>query len=431
MSRLKIHGKPRIRVGDTTTHGGKVITGSETVKENGIPIARKGDKVTCPLCEPHIFVIAEGLANCLDHGIPIAVEGHETTCGAKLIAVAADQSPAEYVAMAAAIPASFVASGFSAGGTQGQGAQQQTHDEQIQFVDKAGKKLKGIEYKLYSGDQLLQSGVTDQNGLTSRVTSGAPMQITKAVLTLKTAKCCGNLPTEQSAEVNISVKISGVKTNSTGIGSSFVQQKVKLHERPLTAGEIQLAQSIFGKGIDDYSTVLVHNHGFPWFLGLQPSRAAVTPNGEMYFPAPIYKDDYSDSTVASRLQHLFIHEMVHVWQHKLGYPVAMTGLFASTIGSITGYGYDYTLKPNSKLSDYPMEGQANIIADYAMYNFYSSKSRFNKPQYSLPELQAVLADFINNPSDKKNLPPVNKSSPCEAEPGSIDCLLDTIKKERS
>jgi len=86
MPRFKLHGKPRIRVGDTTTHGGVVITGSETLKEDGIPVARKGDTVTCPLCKPHVFVIAEGLANCQDHGIPIAVEGHATTCGAKLIA---------------------------------------------------------------------------------------------------------------------------------------------------------------------------------------------------------------------------------------------------------------------------------------------------------------------------------------------------------
>ncbi|MDR0528814.1 MAG: PAAR domain-containing protein [Zoogloeaceae bacterium] len=85
MSRIKLHGKHRIRVGDVTTHGGVVVTGSATLKEDGVPIARKGDTVTCPLCEPHIFVIAEGLESCLDQGIPIATEGHKTTCGAQLI----------------------------------------------------------------------------------------------------------------------------------------------------------------------------------------------------------------------------------------------------------------------------------------------------------------------------------------------------------
>jgi len=86
MVRIKLHGKSRIRVGDTTTHNGVVVSGSDTLEEDGIPVARKGDRVTCPICKPHMFVIAEGLSDCLDHGIPIAVEGHETTCGAKLIA---------------------------------------------------------------------------------------------------------------------------------------------------------------------------------------------------------------------------------------------------------------------------------------------------------------------------------------------------------
>ena len=88
MSRIKLYGKPRIRVGDTTTHGGVVVTGSATLTEDGIPVARKGDTVTCPRCKPHVFVIAEGFENCLDHGVPVAAEGHKTTCGAQLVSAA-------------------------------------------------------------------------------------------------------------------------------------------------------------------------------------------------------------------------------------------------------------------------------------------------------------------------------------------------------
>ncbi|WP_081072153.1 PAAR domain-containing protein [Burkholderia cepacia] len=50
------------------------------------PIARKGDKVTCPVCAPHVFEIAEGCANSLDFGAPVTLEGHATTCGAVLLA---------------------------------------------------------------------------------------------------------------------------------------------------------------------------------------------------------------------------------------------------------------------------------------------------------------------------------------------------------
>ncbi len=53
---------------------------------HGNPIARKGDRITCPLCAPHIFEIAEGLAGYGDFGQPMAIEGHKTTCGTLLIA---------------------------------------------------------------------------------------------------------------------------------------------------------------------------------------------------------------------------------------------------------------------------------------------------------------------------------------------------------
>jgi uncharacterized Zn-binding protein involved in type VI secretion len=90
--RASLHGKLQILVGDTTTHGGKVISGSpsSTWGAANIPIARKGDKVTCPQCSPHLFEIAEGLEGCDDLGQPMAVEGHKTTCGAVLIAQPGD-----------------------------------------------------------------------------------------------------------------------------------------------------------------------------------------------------------------------------------------------------------------------------------------------------------------------------------------------------
>lgn len=92
MQRANVHGKAQIVVGDTTSHGGRVISGSpsSTWSRAEIPIARKGDKVTCPKCEPHLFEIAEGCDGSLDFGAPVALEGHKTTCGAVLIAKSAE-----------------------------------------------------------------------------------------------------------------------------------------------------------------------------------------------------------------------------------------------------------------------------------------------------------------------------------------------------
>ncbi|WP_310633313.1 PAAR domain-containing protein [Paraburkholderia sp.] len=88
MERATVGGKALIVVGDTTSHGGSVVSGSpsSTWGRDEIPIARKGDRVTCPKCAPHIFEIAEGCDDSLDFGAPVALEGHRTTCGASLIA---------------------------------------------------------------------------------------------------------------------------------------------------------------------------------------------------------------------------------------------------------------------------------------------------------------------------------------------------------
>ncbi|EBG5616638.1 PAAR domain-containing protein [Salmonella enterica subsp. enterica] len=73
---------PIVRIGDKTTHGGAVISGSATMIFGNIGVARKGDKVTCPI-EGHgpVTTIIEGNPNYLDNGIPVAFHGHRCACG--------------------------------------------------------------------------------------------------------------------------------------------------------------------------------------------------------------------------------------------------------------------------------------------------------------------------------------------------------------
>lgn len=75
-----------IRVGDDTDHGGKVKTGSDTMRFEGRYVARKGDQVSCPR-HPDVSpnVIEEGDTSMTDEGIPIARDGHRATCGCHLI----------------------------------------------------------------------------------------------------------------------------------------------------------------------------------------------------------------------------------------------------------------------------------------------------------------------------------------------------------
>lgn len=79
--------KPFIVLGDKTSHGGTVIAGSPSTDSGGKPIARVGDKATCP-CKGHggVTPIVSGDATCLLDGRPAARHGDRTACGATLIA---------------------------------------------------------------------------------------------------------------------------------------------------------------------------------------------------------------------------------------------------------------------------------------------------------------------------------------------------------
>ncbi|EAQ4906426.1 type IV secretion protein Rhs [Salmonella enterica] len=122
--------------------------------------------------------------------------------------------------------------------------------------------------------------------------------------------------------------------------------------RLLTSGEIRLAQSVFASTID-YPTVWIHWDSFLPFHLFQNKNTAMTPDGELYF-RDWYRDDFSQST--DDLQHLFIHEMSHVWQRARGMNVIGRGMVSWLVS------YRYTLD-GRLLSEYAMEQQAQIIAD--------------------------------------------------------------------
>lgn len=74
---------PVIRLGDKTTHGGAVIEASMQSDSGGLPIARMGDKTSCPV--HGVNPIASGDVTMLVDGKPVARSGDVTACGAVLI----------------------------------------------------------------------------------------------------------------------------------------------------------------------------------------------------------------------------------------------------------------------------------------------------------------------------------------------------------
>ncbi|MBO1748393.1 PAAR domain-containing protein [Stenotrophomonas sp. SI-NJAU-1] len=74
-----------IVVGDATTGGGRVITGSPTTDIEGKPVARVGDKATCPRHQV-VASIVSGDSTLMFEGQPVARDGDRLSCGCSLIA---------------------------------------------------------------------------------------------------------------------------------------------------------------------------------------------------------------------------------------------------------------------------------------------------------------------------------------------------------
>jgi uncharacterized Zn-binding protein involved in type VI secretion len=73
-----------ILLGDKTTHKGTVVEASQQSDSGGKPIARLGDKVSCPVHGD--TTITSGDPTLVVDGKPVARHGDKTSCGATLIA---------------------------------------------------------------------------------------------------------------------------------------------------------------------------------------------------------------------------------------------------------------------------------------------------------------------------------------------------------
>ena len=166
--------------------------------------------------------------------------------------------------------------------------------------------------------------------------------------------------------------------------------------RPLAAGEIAMASLLFGGAID-YSRVRIYRRRYLPF-GLQPRNCAMTPNGAMYFHKSCCLTDFSAGSVHAR--HWFMHEMVHVWQHQLGYPVRLRGAVR------LGLSYRYRLEAGKTLADFNMEAQGDVLADYFVLKFLHAPEAMRQRQYAhaLAMFEAVLASFLADPSQRRSLP---------------------------
>lgn len=161
-----------IRMGDPTSHGGKVIEGSMFDICHGKPIAFIGHKTYCPLCKG-TFPIIEGAMTMTFYGNGVALAGMKTACGATLIPTQFNdivtygsgnndegrpkvpiQAPREGTALS--VP---------------QSDSGPTHDMHFRITDASGAVLAGCPYLIVTAGGERVEGRTDSEGMTSRIAS--------------------------------------------------------------------------------------------------------------------------------------------------------------------------------------------------------------------------------------------------------------------
>jgi hypothetical protein len=170
---------------------------------------------------------------------------------------------------------------------------------------------------------------------------------------------------------------------------------LKRRARGLTAGETRMAALLFGAAIDPARVRVYSRRYLPL---VQPRNCAMTPNGSIYFHPSCYLPDYTAGDPPTI--HWFMHEMCHVWQHQLGYPVRLRGALR------IGLPYHYALRADATLADYNMEAQGDLLADYFALKFMRNPRVMRQRHYAskLDLYEQVLNGFREHPDNPDNLP---------------------------
>ena len=122
-------------------------------------------------------------------------------------------------------------------------------------------------------------------------------------------------------------------------------------DRPLTAGEIAIAATVFGDAIDPARATVRHRKFWmfhPWWVTMAPDgHIWCHPNGFTWCA------DFAVEPIGGRAH--FVHEMVHVWQHQSGRNLILARPPLAR--------YNYRLQPEKPFARYGIEQQACIVAD--------------------------------------------------------------------
>lgn len=94
--------EPIARLGDTSDHGGYIISAAITTYTNGIRTSRVGDMHFCPIKGHGVTPIVSGSDTVVTEGSPTACRNSQAGCGARMVYC----SPNAYVPFSDGPPAS-------------------------------------------------------------------------------------------------------------------------------------------------------------------------------------------------------------------------------------------------------------------------------------------------------------------------------------
>ena len=148
-----------IVLGDPLSSGGSVTNVTlNTIKANGLPLARKGDSVFCPIPFHGAGTIIEGFERVKINGINPAVHGNKVSCGCTLVA--------KHVAG----KIMFSYTDNSENKEENNNKQLiKSYDQQIRIKSKDGKYLTNVPYYIIDESGNEYKGVTDESGCCKRI----------------------------------------------------------------------------------------------------------------------------------------------------------------------------------------------------------------------------------------------------------------------
>ncbi|MFD0739527.1 PAAR domain-containing protein [Lysobacter koreensis] len=151
-----------IVLGDSTSAGGVVITGSPGTDIDGKPVARIGDKATCPT-HKGIFPIVTGNPCEVIDGQPVARHGDKLACGCTLIAGKQSRTFDDDGGSNKPRPRADQARAAVAAAPSGV----EEFDEAFVLLSElTGKPLKNRQYKVTRANGAVENGTTDHEGKT-------------------------------------------------------------------------------------------------------------------------------------------------------------------------------------------------------------------------------------------------------------------------